>query len=87
MTDHPMRRYAIVDQHNWRVPKRRPDGSIYYSIGYRPPPTMRDAADWPGTYTVDQPADQPPPRIWGHGTYVEVDGRMLQVAQDFDTSG
>ena len=82
-----MIRYALVDQHNWRVPKLRPNGTIYYRVKMKPPPSMRDAADWPGTYTIDQPADKDPPRAWGHATYTEVDGRMIQVAQDFDTSG
>lgn len=79
-------RYALVDQHNWRVPKVRPNGTLYYRTTMRPPPTMRDAADWAGTYVVEQPADQPPPIAWGHATYAEVDGRLIRVADDFDAS-
>ena len=81
------RKYVLVDQHNWTVPRRRPDGTIYYQTSMRPPPTMRDAESWPGTYIIDQPADLPPPTAWGHATYIELDGRLIQVAQDFDTSG
>lgn len=85
--DSLLTRYAVVSQHNWKTMKVNNEGRRYTSIGYRAPPSLREAEDWPGTYIVTQGADEPPPRVWGHGTYTEVDGRMTMVASDFDTSG
>ena len=79
--------YAIVSQNNWTVPRRDRDGRLIYHVGFRPPPSMREAASWPGTYIIQQPLDAPPPRIFGHGTYAELGGIMTMVADYFDSSG
>lgn len=80
-------RYALVNQHNWTVPRRDGDGRLIYQVGYRPPPSMREAESWPGTYIVEQPLADPPPRVWGHGTYAELNGVMTLVTENFDSSG
>lgn len=82
-----MKRYAIVGQSNWREMMTRADGSTYVAVGFRAPPNMQAAKDWPGTRIIERPAEADPPRFWGHGTYAEVNGHMMMVASDFDTSG
>lgn len=87
MNDEKQTQYAIVSQANWHVPRVDKNGRPYTSVGFRAPPSMKEAENWPGTYIVWVKTSEQPPTMWGHGTFAEVDGHMLMVASDFDTSG
>ncbi len=80
-----MTKFVLVSQTNWEEKGVDRRGRPVTYLKYKPPQTMEQAQDWPGTEIIE--AEKPPKR-WGHGTYAEdAEGKLRLVNSDWDSSG
>jgi hypothetical protein len=84
-----VRIFAIVSQHNWQERKTDGRGREYIAVTHRAPESTAEAREWaaedPNTCRIVEA--ESPHAPWGTIAYEEVDGEMVQVAYNVDSSG